>query len=313
MPAIPPEQRPFRFGVLVDTRNATRESLTELAKRAEASGVSVLLGSDHLGRWSALPLLQAAAEVTSLRIGTLVLNNDFRHPALLAQDVATIDLLTSGRVEIGIGAGWDRGEYQRAGIQFDAPPTRVARMQTSVRLLKQALSEGKIRHAADDSYPAMDLDGLRLSTQRPHPPILIGGGRRQLLSFAAREANIVGLDPRSLPEGGQDASDVLEAAIDRKIGWVREAAGNRWSDLEINVLIFEVDPLYRRRRGPAPARRHGISEEELPRSPHYLVGDIEQMADQLLARRERWGISYLTLRPSDFDAAAMLVERMAGR
>ena len=308
-----PEERPFRFGLMVDTRNVTRRGVIELAQRAEAAGISILLGSDHLGRWASLQLLQAAADVTGLRIGTLVLNNDLRHPALLAQELATVDLLTNGRLEIGLGAGWDRAEYEAAGIPFDEPPRRVARLQASVRLLKQALGEGRMHREADADYPAMHLEGLPLSVQRPHPPILIGGGRRRLLAFAAREADIVGLDPRSRPEGGQDSADVLEAAVDRKIGWVREAAGERWRELEINVVIFEVDPGYGRRSDRPPTRRHDISEADLPTSPHYLTGDSSEMVEQLLARRERWGISYVTLRPSDLEAAAPVVKRLAGR
>lgn len=310
---MPPEDRPFRFGLMVDTRSATRDGLRELAKRAEATGINILLGTDHVARWSSLPLLQAAAEASGLRIGTLVLNNDFRHPAMLAQDLATIDMLTDGRLEIGLGAGWDRHDYESTGITFDAPPQRVARLQASVRLLKQALADGRIEREADEVYPAMHLDGLPRSRQRPHPPFLIGGGRRRLLTFAAREAEIVGLDPRSRPEGGQDNEDVLEAAIDRKVGWVRDAAADRWPELEINIVLFEVDPHYRTRSGPPPPRRHEVPEEDLPRSPHFLTGDVDEMVEQLLARRARWGISYMTLRPPDFEAAAPVVQRLAGR
>ncbi|HEX2222412.1 MAG TPA: LLM class flavin-dependent oxidoreductase, partial [Candidatus Limnocylindria bacterium] len=199
---LSPDTRPFRFGVMVNTRDATRDTTLELAMRAEAAGISILLGTDHLGRWSSLPLLQLAAEHTGLRVGTAVINNELRHPALLAQELATLDLVTDGRLEVGIGAGWDRSEMEAVGMVFQPPPRRVDRLEASVRLLKQALGEGRIERPADAAYPAMRLDGMPRSVQRPHPPILVGGGRRRLLQLAAREANIVALDPRSLPDGG---------------------------------------------------------------------------------------------------------------
>jgi probable F420-dependent oxidoreductase len=310
---VTPEERPFRFGLLIDTRQATSDSLLDLARRAEASGISILLGTDHLGRWAAFPLLQAAAAVTGLRIGTFVLNNDLRQPVVLAQELATIDMLTEGRLEIGLGAGWARAEYEAAGIPFDPPGLRLARMERSIEVLKQALRDGRIDLPASPAYPAMRLDSVPRSVQRPHPPLLVGGGGPRLLSFAAREADIVALNPRSRPAGGLDTSDIREEDVDRKIGWVRQAAGDRWARLEINVILFGVDPEYRVRRGPPPARSHRIREEELPRSPHYLTGDTDEMSEQLLARRERWGISYVAMRPEHLERAGEVVSRLAGR
>jgi probable F420-dependent oxidoreductase len=304
--------RPFRFGLIIETRQTTRGELLDVARRAEDAGCSILLGTDHFGRLAALPLLQAAAEATSLRIGSLVLNNDFRHPVVLAQELATIDMLTEGRVEIGLGAGWDRPEYEAAGLTFDPPGRRVDRMMATVGLLKQALGHGRMERPGDDAYPAIAMSDMPRSVQRPHPPILIGGGGPRVLRFAAREADIVALDPKALPEGGHDPADVLAAAVDRKIGWIREAAGERWPGLEVNVIVFDVDPDFGRRSGPPPERSHGISEQEIVHSPHYLVGDAERMADQLLERRERWGISYLSLRPAHLDSLAGVVSRLAG-
>jgi alkanesulfonate monooxygenase SsuD/methylene tetrahydromethanopterin reductase-like flavin-dependent oxidoreductase (luciferase family) len=168
-------------------------------------------------------------------------------------------------------------------------------MRASMRMIRQALEEGRIDHEADDAYPAIHQDGLPTSIQRPHPPFLVGGGGPQLLAFAAREADIIGIDPRSLPSGGGDPEDITGAAVERKVGWIRDAAGDRWADLETNVALWEVDPEFRTRSGTPPRRARGISEEELPLSPHYLVGDTDEMVETLLARRERWGISYITL------------------
>lgn len=305
--------RPFRFGVIIDSRDATRDGVVELARRAEATGVNILLGTDHLGRWATLPLLQSAAEVTGLRIGTFVLNNDLRHPSVLAQKLATIDAITGGRLEIGIGAGWNRDEYEEAGLSFDPPGKRVTRMQATVGMLKQAMRNGRIERAADSAYPAISLEGLPRSVQRPHPPIMVGGGGPRVLRFAAREADIVGIDPRSRPEGGADTGDITDAAVGRKIGWIREAAGDRWPEVEINIALFEVDPDFHRRTGPPPPRARGISEADMPSSPHYLVGDTDEMVETLIERRERLGISYIALRPPQLDVISGVVSRLAGR
>jgi probable F420-dependent oxidoreductase len=308
----PPERRAFRFGVALEGAEGRRERVIEAARRAEAAGADVLLATDHLGNWAALSRLQVAAEATSLRIGTLVLNNDLRHPPVLAQDLATLDAMTDGRLEIGLGAGWNRPEYEAAGLRFDPPADRLQRMEASVRMIRQALSEGRIDHDADAAYPAIHQEGLPTSVQRPHPPFLIGGGGPKLLGFAAREDEIIGIDPRSLPGGGGDPLDITGAAVDRKIGWIRDAAGDRWAELEINIAVWEVDPEFRTRTGPPPPRARGISEEELPLSPHYLVGDTEEIVETLLARRERWGISYVTLNTRDLEVLEPVMARLAG-
>ena len=274
--------------------------------------MDVLLASDHLGNWAALPRLQAAAEATRLRIGTLVLNNDLRHPPVLAQELATVDAMTDGRLEIGLGAGWNRPEYEAAGLPFDPPADRLRRMKASLRMIKQALSDGRIDHEADDAYPAIHQEGLPTSVQRPHPPILVGGGGPKLLAFAAREADIIGIDPRSLPGGGGDPADITGAAVDRKVGWIREAAGDRWAQLEINIALWQIDPDFHTRSGPPPPRARGISEEELLLSPHYLVGDTDEMVETLLARRERWGASYITLPESAVEILEPVIARLLG-
>ena len=307
----PPERRPFRFGLILDSRGATRDGVVELARQAEVAGIDVLLGTDHLGRWATLPLLQAAAEATSIRIGSFVLNNDLRHPTVLAQELTTIDAITGGRLEIGIGAGWNRTEYEAAGLSFDPAGMRVGRMQASLRMLKQAMREGRIDHPADEAYPAIHQQDLPMSVQRPHPPLMVGGGGPLVLRFAAREAHIVGIDPRSLPAGGADPADVTEAAVDRKIGWIREAAADRWAQIEINIALFEVDPEFHSRSGAPPKRSRAISEADVAGSPHYLTGDAEEMIETLLARRERWGISYIALRPQHLPVMGPVLARLA--
>lgn len=286
--------------------------MIETAQRAEAAGVDVILATDPLGSWAALSRLQAAADATRLRIGTLVLNNDLRHPPVLAQELATLDAMTDGRLEIGLGAGWNRPEYEAAGLTFDPPAKRLGRMQASLRMIRQALQEGRIDHEADDAYPAIHQEGLPTSVQRPHPPFLVGGGGPKLLAFAAREADIIGIDPRSLPGGGGDYEDITAAAVDRKVGWIREAARERWADLEINILVWEVDPEFHTRGDNPPPRSRGISEQAMPHSPHYLVGDTEEMIETLLARRERWGISNITLPATSLATLEPVIARLAG-
>lgn len=305
--------RSFRFGLLLETDVVTRSQLTERARRAEAEGYSIVLGTDHLGRLASLPLLQAAAEATSLRIGTLVLNNDLRHPVVLAQELATIDMLSGGRLEVGLGAGWDRPEYEGAAISFDRPGRRLARLQATVAMLKQALGEGRIDRPGDEAYAAIRLDGMPRSVQRPHPPFLVGGGGPRVLRYAAQAADIVGLDPRARPEGGHDLSDVTAPLFDEKIGWIREAAGDRWPELEINVIVFGVDPGFRRQSGASPALRHPISADEMAESPHYLVGGVDEMVERMIARRERWGINYYAIKSEQMDFLAPVVARLAGR
>jgi probable F420-dependent oxidoreductase len=307
-----PPNRPFRFGLILDTTSGSRDRLREVIDQAEAAGVDILLATDHLGHWAPLPLLLVAAELSSLRVGTFVLNNDIRRPTVLAQELATVDSLTGGRLEVGLGAGWDEREYTAAGIPFEAPPIRLGRLESSIRLIRQALSEGRIDHEADAAYSAIHQTGLPTAIQRPHPPILIGGGGPRLLRFAAREADIVAINPRSLPAGGLDSADLVESAVDRKLSWIREAAGDRLASIELNILLYEVDPDFHRRSGPPPERVRGISEEEFPRSPHYLAGDEEEMIETLIERRERWGFSYISMRPHHLSAIQGVVSRLAG-
>jgi probable F420-dependent oxidoreductase len=307
-----PEPRPFRFGVFLPGSVGSRDEVIEIAKLAEAAGASTLLATDHLGSWGALPRLVAAAQVTSLRIGTLVLNNELRHPTVLAQELATIDAMTDGRLEIGIGAGWNRSEMEAAGIRFDPPVDRFRRMKAAFRMLRQALNEGRIDHEADAAYPAIHQVDLPTSVQRPYPPFMVGGGGPQLLAFAAREAEIVGIDPRSLPVGGSDPEDITASAVDRKVGWIRAAAGDRSQRPETSIIVWNVFPDVATVASLPAGETRGLSEDELLQCPHYLVGDTEEMVETLLARRERWGITYITIPASGLAACEPVIARLAG-
>lgn len=312
MPGRAPEARPFRFGLLLDTREVSAAGVSELAARAETIGFATLLGTDHVGRWSSPLLLLAAAHATKrLRIGTFVLNNDLRNPVMLAQELATLDLLSGGRLEVGIGAGWMAADYLSTGISFDPASQRLRRLEMTIQVIKQALTDGRIDRPASGESPPVRVAKMPASVQRPHPPILVGGGGPRLLRLAAREANIISLNPRSTAAGEMDAADASAEAFDGKVALIREAAGPRWADLELNANLFGVNPDRLKPHGPAAELMATMSPRELGMSPHFLFGTTDEMQAQLEERRRRWGLSYVVARQADLDAIAPLVHRLS--
>src|SRR4051812_6955210 len=233
--------RPFRFGVQISTPRQ-RAEWVEQARRAESLGYDVFLMPDHFRDQFAIgPALAIVAEVTMLRIGTFVLQNDLRHPALLAQEAATLDVLSDGRFELGLGAGgsW-LPDYEQTGIPFDPPATRVARLEESLRTLKGLFAEGPLT-LAGQHYTITEFEALPKPIQQPHPPILIGGGGPRMLSLAAQEATIVSILPTMLPAGGQFREDQFsDIAFAQQVAFLRRAAGPRFPDLELNVLLQRV-------------------------------------------------------------------------
>jgi probable F420-dependent oxidoreductase len=308
---------PFRFGVMVYSAG-TRQVVTEKARHVEELGFSTFLLPDHLDQpFGALPALAvAAAATTRLRLGTFVLANDFRHPVLLAKDIATLDLLSDGRFELGLGAGWRQREYEQAGIPYDSAPVRINRLEEALHVLTGLFSEGTFAFAGE-FYTVAELDGQPKPAQRPHPPIVIGGGGQRILSLAAREADIVSIIPRARPEGtGQQSADwstATEAATRQKLDWIRQAAGDRFTTLELNTMVYAVVIADDRPAGARQlASRFGLTEEEVIASPNILVGSIEQMVDDLRVRREEFGISYITVPEYFMDAFAPVAERLVG-
>lgn len=231
--------RPFRFlGVAANGVVKARE-LVDTARQAEAIGYSALVLPDHLIEQHApIPVLATVAAATErLRIGTFVLNVDLRHPVVLAQELASLDVLSEGRLEIGIGAGWNRAEYDAAGLTFAPVATRVARLAEAVAVLKGCFGDGPFSFAGSH-YRVTEHDGQPTPVQRPHPPLLIGGGGRRTLTLAGQQADIVGLAPRPMPGLTRSAADphsLTPAATAEKIRWVREAAGDRFDQLELNT------------------------------------------------------------------------------
>ncbi len=272
--------------------------------------------ADHLDEQFApiAGLMAAAAATSSLRIGALVFCNDYRHPAVLAKEAATLDVLSDGRLELGLGAGWMTSDYERAGIDLDPAGVRIDRLAEAIPLVR-ALLAGETVHHDGEHYRIDGLTGSPRSAQRPHPPILVGGGGRRVLTLAAREADVVGINI-DLRAGTIDASagpNATVEATDEKITWVREAAGPRFDEVELQVrvhLAMITDD--RRSIAEAMGPALGLSPDAALATPHALVGTVDEVCDQLVERRERWGLSYIGLGVDALEAMAPVIARLAG-
>ena len=320
--------RPFRFAVQSYSASSATQ-WRDRARRVEELGFSALHLADHIlgpgeaiaptfhpvQELAAVPAMAAAAEATqTLRIGSRVFCIDYRHPAVLAKEAATLDLLSDGRLELGLGAGWLENEYEAIGLAFDPAPVRIARLAEVVELVKQ--------HATGDSMnfsgahvEIRGYSGVPAPVQRPHPPIMIGGGSRRVLELAAREAQIVSfnfnnrtgrLGPEGVKSGTADATR-------QKVQWVKDAAGERFGDLELEIGAYFVavgentDPM---RDGMAKA--FGLASEEMSRHPHGLFGSVDALCDELERRREEYGIHYITVTDQVAEDFAPIVARLSG-
>lgn len=304
--------RPFRFSLVAESAGSHQDWLAK-ARRAEALGYTTLLVVDHLG-FSIDPVvgLMAAADATSLRIGSHVFCNDFRHPVLLARQAANLDLFSEGRFQFGFGCGYLATDYEQAGIPLDPPGVRLDRFEEALHLIKAYFQEEQVTFTG--RY--YRVDGLNTSiktVQKPHPPIYIGGGGKRVLSIAAREADIVGLVTRSNARG-LDWSTGLPAANHEKLAWIREAAGERFSQLEFSSTIFiavatdHPQPVAQQMRG-----RLGLTAEQTLDCLQILVGSVDQMVDELQKRRELFGISCIEITEAHMETLAPVVARLAGK
>lgn len=306
--------RPFRFGIQGRT-TGPRDEWLEMVRRVEALGFSSFLALDHFVRGldPIASLMAAAMATTTLRVGGFVFDNDFRHPAVLAKSAATIDVLSGGRFELGIGAGWLKEEYDQTGIRFDPAPLRIARMVEAVHLIKRIFTEEPPVSFAGAHYTVTDLICPPRPVQQPHPPITIGGGGKRLLTVAAQEANIVGITTRARADGSKDTTDLTAAATEQKIAWVRDAAGDRFPEIELNAVVSDIVPTDDAAGEAARlADRYGVSPEEILASPLILIGTVNDMVERLEERRERFGISSIVVTEPNMDALAPVVARLAG-
>jgi probable F420-dependent oxidoreductase len=311
--------RPFRFAAGI-RHTGTRAEFVGAVREVERLGYSSVMFSDHLvDQFAPISALGVAASVTStLRLGTFVFNNDLRHPVVLAQELATLDRLSDGRLEIGIGAGWNKPEYEGAGIPYDPGATRIDRLAESVTIMKGLFAEGPIDFEGR-FYRVKGFDDLPRPIQRPHPPFFVGGGSPKLLRFAAQNAQIVGIAPRVRPDGKADVLGCTLAGSEKKIAIIREAAGSRFDQLEINTypslsakVTDDARPAARevadRIRG-----RYGVelSEQDILDSPHVFIGSVDSLVEKFQMLRERLGTNHIFV-GDDFGDFAPIVERLSG-
>lgn len=309
--------RPFRFGVTAHTATSG-DGLRSLSRKVEDLGFATLVVPDHFGDQLALmPALATVLESTSrLRVGALVACNDFRHPVVYAKELATLDLLSGGRVDWGIGAGWLAPEYKSAGIPFDRAGVRVDRMIEAVAVMK-GLFGSEVTSYSGAHYTVRELDGQPKPVQQPHPPLLVGASQKRMLTFAGHEADIVGVVPAGAGRQSPTSDGprpTVEEAVDLQIGWVRAAAGDRFAAIELNMVAYPAlitdDPERSAAKLAAPMK---LDPSEVLASPHVLLGSVERICDTLEARRERWGVSYWVVAAMNLDALAPVVAHMAGR
>jgi probable F420-dependent oxidoreductase len=311
--------RPFHF--LADAHPVTTgPDLAAKARRAEEMGYYALVLPDHLVGLPSPTVTMAtvAAATTSLRVGAFVLNNDLRHPAVLAQELASIDVLSGGRLDVAIGAGWNKPEYDAIGLRFDPTPVRQARLAESIAVLK-GLFSGEQFSFAGEHYTITAYTAGPVPVQRPRPPFFIGGGGRRTLELAAREADIVGLAPRIGRQAKVDAKSLTLDAAREKIGWVRAAAGDRFDSLEFNVypsgwpavVTDDLRPEARKVIDHIRSRTGvELTEDEIIDSPHLFIGSIDRLVEKFQQLREELGITSFML--GEIDELAPVLERLVG-
>ncbi len=314
--------RPFRFG-LQAARVTDPAAWTELARLAQSSGYSSLMIPDHLPRLATFPSLMAAAAVTtSLKLTTYVLNQDFRPPGILAQEAASAQLFTEGRLELGIGAGWAEREYRQAGLRYDPAAVRVARFDEYLQVVRGLLHAVTAFSFSGLFYTLREFQPLPRASAGA-PPILVGGGSERVLTTAGRYAEIVSIATRATPDSRIDSRNITLAAVDRKVGWVRSAAGQRFADIELNMTIRDVAVTDDRRAAASQLLAHwqgghtsmanaeSLTEDDVLDSPHIAVGTVNQIVEQFETQRDRWGINYFEISSNDMQALAPVVERLA--
>ena len=317
------KQRAFRFGV-IDESSLSREQWVQQAQKVEQLGYATFLIRDHFiqgdfnHQLAPTPAMMAAADATKeLHIGSLVFSNDYRHPAMLAKEAATLDLLSGGRFELGIGAGWLKDEYEQTGIPFDQPAQRVARLQETLYILKGLFAEKPFTFSGS-YYHISNLDSFPKPVQKPYPPLLIGAGAKRMLSLAAQEADIIGILPKALTNGtiSDEPTERFATTIAQKVEWIRQAAGERFANLELSMVV-SVHITHDRNQKAAEIIRQrdwgGITMREVLDMPSLLIGSVEQIIEKIQLLRERYALSYFVISDASLQAFAPVVSQLAGR
>ncbi len=309
-----PRMHPFRFAVQQGFAPSA-EKWVGLARRAEALGYDLLVMPDHLNRQLSpfAALATAAAATTRLRVSAFVFAIDYRHPLILAREAATLDLLSGGRFEMGMGAGWMVSDYAKLGYRYDPAPERIDRLEEAVPLVKRLLA-GETVSAPGPNYPLEKATTGVPVAQAPRPPLAIGAGRPRMLRLAAREADIVGLTPGFNAAGRPLVREAGESALAAKVAIVRQAAGDRFERLELNLWLGDAALVG---SGSSPLRSAyaaaGWAATRVYDSPYVLFGSLSACREKLLRRRERLGISYYTVPAHAMEGVAPLVRSLAGK
>jgi probable F420-dependent oxidoreductase len=314
--------RPFRFGVQV--HHLPPEAWSERVRRFEALGYSSLFCPDHFGpQWDPTVLITAAAAVTQqLKVGTLVYDVDYRHPVILAKAAASLHLVSRGRHEFGIGAGWMQSDYEQAGMTYDRPGVRIERLAEALEIIRSMWANERTSFAGKH-YQVKEIAQAAKLSRGERPKILIGGGGPRVLRLAGRCADIVGINP-SMPEGKvtpQTAADLVPERVREKVGWVREGAegaGRAFEEIELNSLVFVVaiaDDV--RGLRSAVAKSTGMTESQIAECPMFLTGSPAEIREKLEKQREQTGISYIVIQGDEMDRverfAETIVRPLSGR
>ena len=293
--------RPFRFGV-VAAHAASRTAWITMARRVEELGYATLLMPDRTNVGSLAPtpaLAVAATATTSLRVGSYVFCNGYRHPVLLAREVATLDLLSDGRLEPGLGTGVSALEFQQMGIPFGSPGARVDHLEETLQIMKRLFTEETVSFTGK-YYTITEMKGYPIPAQKPYPPILVAGAGERMLKLAAREADIIAIGSKITAQG----VDPADATLEQKIAWIKEAAGDRFTDLELCQTIFDLEIT-----DSGTARSSQPGEWSIPGRPLTT----EQAVAHLLEQREHYGFSYLQVSAGQVENFAPVVAQLAGK
>lgn len=313
---------PFRFGILAETM----ESASHWRKNAQITeelGYCSLLIRDHFNpdfegnTYAPIAALSAAAlSTTTLRVGTLVLDNDFRHPIVMAKELATLDVMSQGRVEVGLGAGWLQSEYEQMGIPFDAPQIRVDRLEEAITIYKQFFA-GDCFSFKGQHYQIENLKPFPISEQRPHPTLLIGAGKKRMCQLAGREANIVGLMSVNTRDGTVFAEPhlLLPETLEQKLAWVREGAGARFNEIEFSIVasVYATDDRESIAREIIERNGWQLSPEDVLTMPTRLIGTVDEIIQQIQRQREQFGISYYVLADKYREIFAPVANELNGK
>ena len=305
----------FRFA-LQASKAASPAAWRDLARKTEDLGYSTLYVPDHLDdQWAPMVAATVAAEATAtLRVGTLVLDNDFRHPVVLAKEAATLDVVTDGRFEFGMGAGWATADYDQSGITMDPPAVRVARLAESLAIMRMLWSEGTATFQGDH-YRVTGAIGTPTPVTPGGPPLVIGGGGRRILTLAGQYARTVSIVP-SLRAGYVGTEVAAESVVEKyteRVRWVRDAAGDRAADIEFQCWTATVQIV------PNPddtiaalAPIFNLTPEQLEAAPVALIGTADGVVEILRKRREELGFSYIVVHEAEMDALAPVIAELAG-